>query len=82
MGNNSSLKKVAVITPAELEYVEINYHACLRFHYHLSPPHKLPRAGDLFTALTLEQAKDTVTFLQDYIQRTEIAFSDPSNKKH
>ncbi|EBG6405047.1 hypothetical protein HPR01_004063 [Salmonella enterica] len=82
MSKNSSPKRVAVITPTELEYVEINNLACLRFHYDLPFPYELPVAGDLFTALTLEQAKDTVIFLQTYIHRAEAALSGSSNQKH
>ncbi|MCT8345177.1 hypothetical protein LG003_20600 [Photorhabdus kleinii] len=67
-----SKKEVPIYIPAELEYIEANHLACLRFHYRLKPPHKLPKDGQLFTGLTLEQAKDTVKFLQGYIQRAEL----------
>ncbi len=77
-----SKKEVPIYTPAELEYIEFNHLACLRFHYHLPSPHKPPKAGDLFTGLTLEQAKDTVVWLQGYIQRTEAALSSSSDQKH
>ncbi|MGL5421928.1 MAG: hypothetical protein ACRDAJ_03040 [Serratia fonticola] len=66
----------------ELEYIEFNHLACLRFHYRLPSPHKLPKAGELFTGLTLEQAKDTVAFLQQYIQNTEAVLSSSSDMKH
>ncbi|WP_075686618.1 hypothetical protein [Serratia marcescens] len=77
-----SKKEVPVYTPAELEYIEFNHLACLRFHYRLPPPHKLPKNGELFTGLTLEQAKDTVDFLQRYIQHTEAALLSSSDMKH
>lgn len=77
-----SKKEVPIYTPAELEYIEFNHLACLRFHYRLPSPHKLPKNGELFTGLTLEQAKDTVAFLQRYIQHTEAALSSSSNLKH
>lgn len=77
-----SKKQVPIYTPAELEYYEHNYLACLRFHYRLPAPHKVPKGGDLFTGLTLEQAKDTVAFLQKYIAHTEAALSAPSDQKH
>lgn len=68
-----SNKQVPVIIPAELEYVLHNHLACLRFHYHLKDPATLPAAGDLFTGLTVEQAKDTIQFLQTYIERETLA---------
>lgn len=77
-----SKKEVPIYTPAELEYIDFNHMACLRFHYRLQSPHKPPKAGDLFTGLTLEQAKDTVAWLQGYIQRTEAALSPSSDQKH
>ncbi|WP_323640901.1 hypothetical protein [Pectobacterium polonicum] len=67
-----STKEIPVIIPAELEYQVHNGLACLRYHYHLKQPAQLPIAGDLFTGLTLEQAKDTVAFLQTYIEREEL----------
>ncbi|WP_261154155.1 hypothetical protein [Serratia ficaria] len=66
-----SQKQVPIFIPAELDYVEANDLACLRFHYHLKNPAELPNAGELFTGLTIEQAKDTVAFLQNYIQRAK-----------
>jgi len=78
-----SEKKVPVIIPGELELREFNHLACLRFHYHLPNQEKLPAADELFTGLTLEQAKDTVEFLQAYIQREETIRSAGSpNQKH
>ncbi|AYN26561.1 hypothetical protein D8682_05880 [Buttiauxella sp. 3AFRM03] len=77
-----SKKIVNIYIPAELEYIEHNHHACLRFHYRLPATQKLPQAGDLFTALTLEQAKETVTFLQQYIEKTEVLISASSAVKH
>lgn len=77
-----SKKEVPIYTPAELEYVEFNHLACLRFHYDLPSPHNLPANGELFTGLTLEQAKDTVAFLQHYIQRTEATLSSSSGMTH
>ncbi|EKN4030611.1 hypothetical protein ACHZG4_001719 [Yersinia enterocolitica] len=68
-----SNKAIPVIIPAELEYREHNHLACLRFHYHLEDPSQVPQAGELFTGLTLEQAVDTVQFLQEYIQRARLA---------
>ena len=66
-------KKIPILVPAELDYREANELACLRFHYDLGTPTELPAAGNLFTGLTLEQAKDTVTFLQKYIDRVELS---------
>ncbi|CAI2484785.1 hypothetical protein BMF90_14240 [Serratia sp. OLHL2] len=78
-----SQKQVPIFIPAELECVEANDLACLRFHYHLKNPAELPIAGELFTGLTLEQAKDTVVFLQNYIQRAQISQSLSSkNQTH
>lgn len=82
MSQCSSHKKIPVIIPAGLDYVEFNGLACLRFDYRLPSPHKVPRGGDLYTALTLEQAKDTVTFLQNYIQHTESALPSSPDGVH
>lgn len=72
-----SNKEIPIFIPAELEYIEHNQLACLRFHYHLEKPSELPVAGELFTGLTLEQAVDTVQFLQGYIQRARLASGHP-----
>ncbi|EMX2854982.1 hypothetical protein [Yersinia enterocolitica] len=75
-------KEVPIYIPAELEYLVANDLACLRFHYHLATPTKLPEAGELFTALTIEQAKDTVAFLQQYIAKVELAASLAPKQSH
>ncbi|QKE19522.1 hypothetical protein [Citrobacter sp. TSA-1] len=75
-------KSVPVYTPSELECLSVNNHACLRFHYNLDNDIELPTAGELFTALTLEQAKDLVAFLQQYISKAEIAESLSSKSRH
>lgn len=72
-----SQKPVPVIIPGEIECREHNHLACIRFHYHLEQPQTLPNAGELFTALTPEQAVDVVHFLQAYLQRTSIAQGHP-----
>ncbi|WP_208950121.1 hypothetical protein [Rahnella sp. ChDrAdgB13] len=77
-----SQKEVPIYIPAELEYLVANDLACLRFHYHLASPTKLPEAGELFTGLTVEQAKDTVTFLQQYIAKAELAASLVPKRSH
>lgn len=73
---------VPVFIPGEIECRDYNHLACIRFHYHLEQPQTLPTAGELFTALTPEQAVDVVQYLQGYIQRASLAqgFLQMNNK--
>lgn len=57
------------ITPAEIEYLVTNNHACLRFNYVLPDGETLPDVADFYTALTPEQAREMVIFLQEYLQQ-------------
>ncbi|BDB47088.1 hypothetical protein [Escherichia coli] len=77
-----SQKEVPIYIPAGLECVTANNLACLRFHYHLANNAKLPEAGELFTGLTLEQAKDLVAFLQEYIVKAELVGAVMPNRRH
>lgn len=72
-----SKKEIPVFIPAEIECREHNNLACVRFHYDLEQPSTLPKAGELFTALTPEQAADVVQYLQGYLQRVSIAQGHP-----
>ncbi|AVE72190.1 hypothetical protein ACLH04_17670 [Enterobacter hormaechei] len=68
-----SYEEIPVVIPGEIECRDHNQLACIRFHYHLEKPETLPNAGELFTALTPEQAVDVVRYLQGYIQRVSIS---------
>lgn len=72
-----SYTQIPVIIPGEIECQDHNHLACIRFHYHLNSPDKLPNAGDLFTALTPEQAADVIQYLQGYIQRVALLQGHP-----
>lgn len=77
-----SNKEIPIYIPAELEYYIANNLACLRFHYHLAQPNKVPAADEVFTGLTVEQAKDTVAFLQQYIAKAELTESLAPKQRH
>ncbi|EDT5171034.1 hypothetical protein K9W22_003316 [Salmonella enterica subsp. enterica serovar Durham] len=63
--------QIPVYIPAELEYRLTDDFACLRFHYHLENNEPLPNSDQMFTGLTIEQAKDTIEFLQKFVLRAE-----------
>lgn len=65
-------EQVPVFIPAELECRDFNQLACLRFYYDLPNGEKPPTAGELFTALTPEQAVDLVNYLEGYIHRSNL----------
>ncbi|MBP6518344.1 MULTISPECIES: hypothetical protein [Gammaproteobacteria] len=75
-----SKKEVPIFIPAGVEYVIHNQLACIKFDYRLKPPHKLPKNGELFTGLTVEQATDLVAFLQHYIDAEKLLGGN--NQKH
>ncbi|HFS7358540.1 MULTISPECIES: hypothetical protein [Enterobacter cloacae complex] len=77
-----SNKEIPIFIPAELEYYIANNLACLRFHYHLAQPNQIPAADEVFTGLTVEQAKDTVAFLQQYIAKAELTESLTPKSRH
>ncbi|HCM64400.1 MAG TPA: hypothetical protein DIT05_17920 [Morganella sp. (in: Bacteria)] len=75
-----SKKEIPIFVPAEIDYTVHNHLACIKFNYHLKPPHELPKDGELFTGLTVEQAVDLAAFLQHYIAAAQ-SVSD-HNQKH
>lgn len=66
-----SYEDVMVYVPMSMDYCECQQLACLRFNYQLEDLAQLPIAGELYTGLTLEQAKIMAAFLDEYIERNE-----------
>lgn len=66
-----SYEDVMVYVPMSMDYCECQQLACLRFNYQLEDLAQLPTAGELYTGLTLEQAKIMAAFLDEYIERNE-----------
>ncbi|HDF2344634.1 TPA: hypothetical protein PC598_004316 [Morganella morganii] len=71
-----SKKEIPIFVPAGIDYTVHNHLACIKFNYHLKPPHELPKDGELFTGLTVEQAVDLAAFLQHYIVSVQSSGSD------
>lgn len=63
--------QIPIFVPAELEYQITDEFACLRFHYNLENNEPLPNGDEMFTGLTVEQAKDTIEFLNNFVVRAE-----------
>ncbi len=78
-----SHEDVLVYIPLSLDYCECQQLACLRFNYQIEDLAQLPIAGELYTGLTLEQAKTLAIFLDEYIQNNESSrLSVTSSCKH